>query len=120
MRVPESMSETEYLMALDQLAPTAPDKLRHHLFNQAITIATGEGAMEEARGLLVPVTDLACIHTHTCTHTHLNAQRHMNTCTHTHTETHTHTHTNTHRDTHPRTNIHTHTYLHRHTHTHTY
>lgn len=62
MRVPESMSETEYLMALDQLAPSAPDKLRRHLFNQAVAMAAGEGAVEEARGLLAPVADLACIH----------------------------------------------------------
>ena len=62
MRVPESMSETEYLMALDQLAPSAPDKLRHHLFNQAVAMAAEEGSVEEARGLLAPVADLACIH----------------------------------------------------------
>ena len=141
MRVPESMSETEYLMALDQLAPTAPDKLRHHLFNQAITMATREGAMEEARGLLAPVTDLACIRTHMYTHWHMHACVHTLTHTHIHTQAHVctlmrvHTHTHTHRHTHTGTCVYTnasththtqahvctlmrvHTHTHRHTHT---
>ena len=36
MREVGYMSETEYLMALDKLAPGTPDRLRHHLFVQAL------------------------------------------------------------------------------------
>ena len=58
MRVPEYMSETEYLMAVDQLAPGIPDKLTHHLFMQTANIADNR---EDQKGILAPVKNLACI-----------------------------------------------------------